>query len=63
MGYFYEIYNSDLPHRAVVVYMYLKDRADKEGKCFPAIGTIARELNLSKSTVKRAIQDFLSWES
>jgi DNA-binding MarR family transcriptional regulator len=57
MGYFYEIYHSGLPHRAVAVYMYLKDRADKDGKCFPAIGTIARELKLSKSTVKRAIQD------
>ena len=37
--------------------MYLRDRADKDGKCFPAIGTIARELRLSRSTVKRAITD------
>jgi predicted transcriptional regulator len=37
--------------------MYLYDRADKEGKCYPAIGTIARELKLSRSTVKRAIED------
>lgn len=57
MGYFYEIYVSGLPHRAVSIYMYLKDRADREGKCYPAIGTIARDLKLSKSTVKRAIQD------
>ena len=52
-----EIYESDLPHRAVALYLYLKDRADRDGKCFPAIGTIARELNLSSSTVKRAISD------
>lgn len=37
--------------------MYLSDRFDKEGKCYPAIGTIARELKLSRSTVKRAIAD------
>lgn len=57
MGYFTSIYSSDLPHRAVAVYIYLRDRADKEGKCYPAIGTIARELKLSRSTVKRAIAD------
>ena len=57
MGYFTSLYNSELPHRAVSVYMYLRDRADIEGKCYPAIGTIARELKLSRSTVKRAITD------
>ncbi len=57
MGYFKSIYNSELPHRAVVVYMYLHDRSDKEGKCYPSIGTIAKELKLSRSTVKRAIAD------
>ncbi|WP_034145276.1 helix-turn-helix domain-containing protein [Desulfosporosinus sp. BICA1-9] len=46
-----------MPHRARAVYMYLHDRADKEGKCYPAIGTIAKELKLSRSTVKRAIAD------
>lgn len=57
MGYFTSIYSSELPHRAVAVYMYLRNRADKDGKCYPAIGTIARELKLSRSTVKRAIAD------
>ena len=52
-----EIYQAELPHRAVAVYLYLKDRANKEGTCYPAIGTIARELHLSVSTVKRAIHD------
>ncbi len=57
MGYFTSLYSSELPHRARSVYMYLSDRSGKEGKCYPAIGTIARELKLSRSTVKRAITD------
>lgn len=57
MGYFTSLYSSELPHRARAVYMYLSDRSDKEGKCYPAIGTIAKELNLSRSTVKRALAD------
>jgi len=57
MGYFESLYASELPHRAVAVYMYLRDRADRDGKCYPAIGTIAAELKLSRSTVKRAIAD------
>ena len=52
-----EIYEAELPHRAVAVYLYLKDRADSRGTCYPAIGTIAKELHLSVSTVKRAISD------
>lgn len=57
MGYFTSVYTSELPHRARAVYMYLHDRADKDGKCYPAIGTIAKELKLSRSTVKRALAD------
>lgn len=57
MGYFTSIYAEDLPHRAKAVYMYLRDRADKDGRCYPGIPTIARELKLSRSTVKRAIAD------
>lgn len=57
MGYFTKVYQSDLSHRARVVYMYLKDHADKEGKCWPGIRTISEELNLSRSTVKRALDD------
>ena len=57
MGYFTSLYAEDISHRAVTVYMYLRDRADKDGKCYPAIGTIAKELKLSRSTVKRAIAD------
>lgn len=57
MGYFKSLYTSELPHRAVSVYMYLKYRANKEGTCYPAIGTISRELKMSRSTVQRAIKD------
>lgn len=57
MGRLDHIYRSDLPHRAVSVYTYLSDRANKEGECWPAIPTIARELKLSQSTVRRALQD------
>ena len=42
MGYFAEIYRRDLPHRAKTVYMYLKDRSDQKGQCYPTIGTIRK---------------------
>lgn len=51
------IYRMDLPHRAVSVYIYLAERADREGKCWPAVPTIARELKLSPTTVRRAVRD------
>ena len=44
MGYFETIYTSGLPHRAVAVYMYLHDRADR---------------GLSRSTIKRALDDLV----
>ena len=49
------LYCSDLPHRAVSVYIYLDDRANKDGECWPSISTIAKELKLSQSTVRRAL--------
>jgi DNA-binding MarR family transcriptional regulator len=57
MNYYTSIYNSDLQHRAIAVYLYLKTRTNKDNKCFPAIGTIAKDLKLSRSTVTRAIDD------
>lgn len=57
MGYFGNIYRSELPHRARVVYMYLKDHTNKDGTCWPGIKTISRELRLSRSTIKRALDD------
>ena len=57
MGRLNFIYNTDLPHRAVTVYIYLYDRANKQGECWPAIPTISKDLKLSPSTVRRAIRD------
>lgn len=51
------LYCSDLPHRAISVYVYLDERANKDGECWPSIPTIAKELKLSPSTVRRALQD------
>ena len=58
MSYFDSIYaDTLLPPRAVSVYMYLKDRSNRAGSCWPGIKTIARDMNLSRSTVKRALAD------
>lgn len=51
------LYKMDLPHRAVAVYTYLYDRADKNGECFPSVKTIAGDIKLSPATVRRAIKD------
>ena len=52
-----DIYQKELPHRAVTVYVYLADRTNRQGECWPAISTIARDLKLSPSTVRRALRD------
>lgn len=57
MGILEFLYRANLTHRAVAVYLYLNDRANKDQQCWPAIPTIARSLKLSPSTVKRAIHD------
>lgn len=57
MSLFGSIYQEDLSPRSKLVYMYLKDRANKEGQCWPSIQTIGRDLGLSRSTVKRAIRE------
>lgn len=53
------IYQSDLPSRAIAVYLYLRGRANKEGICWPAIPTMARELKMSESTIRRALRDLV----
>ena len=58
MSYFDSIYaDTLLPPRAVSVYMYLKDRSNSAGSCWPGIKTIAGELGLSPRTVQRALAD------
>ena len=51
------LYKTDLPHRAIAVYRYLFDRANRQGQCWPAIATVARDLHLSENTVRRALND------
>ncbi|MGO5116625.1 helix-turn-helix domain-containing protein [Candidatus Avoscillospira sp. LCP25S3_F1] len=58
MSYFDTIYADErLPHRARAVYMYLRDRCGRKENCWPGIRTIAADLHLSRSTVKRALND------
>ena len=52
-----DIYDSNLPHRAILVYLYLWDRADKTGQSFPSLKRIAQDLHVSVSTVRRALDD------
>ena len=56
MSQFNFIYAEEhLSHREKAVYIYLRDRADASGVCWPGIKTIARELGLSPRTVQRQI--------
>ena len=57
MRNFTELYRMDLPHRAISVYTYLADRANKDGICWPSISTISKDLKLSESTTRRALND------
>ena len=62
MSYFNAIYTAspdELPHRARAVYMYLRDRAGTRADCWPAVNTIAADLQLSRSTVKCALHDLV----
>ena len=54
-----QIYQSDLPNRAIAVYLYLRGRANREGVCWPAISTMAKELKMSESTIRRALRDLV----
>jgi DNA-binding MarR family transcriptional regulator len=60
LSYFGTIYaDTELSHRARAVYMYLRDRSDPQGRCWPGIRTIASDMKLSRSTVKRALDDLV----
>lgn len=52
-----QAYASTLKSRALSVLIYLIDRSNKELTCFPAIPTIAEQLHISVSTVKRALHE------
>lgn len=58
MAYYDFVYQDhELSPRAKVVLIYLKDHANKQGTCWPGINTIATGVSLSRSTVKRALDD------
>ena len=59
MSFFGNLYQEEISSRAKTVYMYLKDRGNAAGECWPAIKTIARDTSMSVSTVKRAIADLI----
>ena len=57
---FSDVYAANqLPHRARAVYMYLRDRSGPGRDCWPSIGTIAGDLGLSRSTVKRGLEELV----
>ena len=52
MSYFGSIYaDQELSHRAKTVYMYLKDRSNADGTCWPSVRRIAEDLKLSRRYV------------
>ena len=53
MGFLDTFYQQNLPSRAVTVYLYLRERSNKDGTCFPFIPTVSRDTGLSEATVKR----------
>ena len=61
LSYMTNIYQADIPHRAISVYVYLQSRANKENTCFPSVATISADTKLSKSTVKRAIKELVQY--
>ena len=60
MSYFSEIYGDpELSARAKQVLVYLHDRANQDGESWYAINTMASDLSLSRSTVKRALAELV----
>lgn len=54
-----QAYDGGLKSRALSVLIYLIDRSDRELTCFPAIPTMAGQLHISESTVKRALRELV----
>ena len=54
-----QAYESNLKSRALSVLIYLIDRSNKDLTCFPAIPTMAQQLHISISTVKRALGELV----
>ncbi len=54
-----QAYASSLKSRALSVLIYLIDRSNKDLTCYPAIPTMASQLHISISTVKRALKELV----
>lgn len=54
-----QAYASNLKSRALSILIYLIDRSNKELTCYPAIPTMAKELHIGTSTVKRALHELM----
>ena len=48
---FTKLHRMDLPHRAISVYIYLADRANKDGICWPSIPTTVSYTHLTLPTI------------
>lgn len=55
-----QAYSSKLKSRALSILIYLIDRSNKDLNCFPAIPTMAEQLHISVSTVKRALHELVN---
>ena len=53
------VYKANLSKRAMLVILYLINRADANMTCFPSIKRIARDCSISPRTVQRAINDLI----
>ena len=51
-----KIYKLKLTATEINVYQYLCSRANKQGECFPSQTTIAKAVNMHRSTVNQAIR-------
>ena len=51
-----KIYRLRLTSSEINVYQYLCSRANKQGECFPSQTTIAKAVNMNRSTVNQVIK-------
>lgn len=57
MNYIDSVYAVGFKMSTISVYLYLERRSDKEGKCFPSIRRMAKDLNVSTRTIQKAIRE------
>lgn len=53
------VYMAELSKRAMLVILYLINRADKKMTCFPSVNRIAMDCSISERTVQRGINDLI----